>query len=143
MFKFLYYFVGVIIFLIYLSTLFHYNSWFRKYWDGRKWFLKKYKKHEHEWSDLPDEAKNYIIWVLAVFLPFIIWSLIGFFTYNWILFIGYWAISFIIAGLTKLFTGFGYSYFTGIIDYVIAIGLILFSLINSYHLHIDLLNLIF
>jgi hypothetical protein len=106
---------------------------------------KKLNLDDITYQRLSPNEKN-ALWYGVFSLIYVLWMFVGLFTSEWIIFLSFIIFSFLIYSpivkviRTKL--GLGKAYITAhIIATLIDIALILFAMINHYHLHIDLLNL--
>lgn len=102
---------------------------------------KNIESHE----DLSQDEKN-ALWYAVFSLIYVVWMFVGLITSEWIIFLFFIIISFLIySPIVKLIRtklGIGKAYITAhIIATIIDICIILFAIINHYHLHINLLNL--
>ena len=96
-----------------------------------------------KWNTYPDDYKDILISRGAPALLFTLWMFAGLLTFNWLAFIGIIAFNFIIiAPISKLF-GFSHAYtvlhwLNSVIGFVFGV----FVIVNSYHLKINLYDII-
>lgn len=95
--------------------------------------------------DLNTDEKS-AVWYAVFSLIYVMWMFVGLFTSEWIIFLAFIIFSFLIYSpiikLIRTKLGMGKAHITAhIIATIIDICLILFAIINHYHLHIDLLTL--
>ncbi len=106
---------------------------FAKAKEARK-IMKAYRK-KNLLTRLPSKPKQVLHFLLAFHLMYSIWSFVGLFSSQWIMFI-----PFILIGLIpKNNKPIWYVK----LDALIAGSILLFILLNKYHLHIDLLDALF
>ena len=104
------------------------------------------KKNEpNAYEHLTIDEKS-ALWYSVFSFIYVLWMMVGLFTSEWIVFLTFLIFSFLIySPIVKLIRtklGMGKTYITAhIIATIIDICLILFAIINHYHLHINLLNL--
>ncbi len=82
-----------------------------------------------------------VSWLMFLYMA---WTLVGLFTFQWPVFLFYLAWSVIMAGLREI-TGRNANLGTLILqvfDGIVSLGIMMFILINAYHLQIDLWQLI-
>jgi len=82
-----------------------------------------------------------VSWLMFLYMA---WTLVGLFTFQWPVFLFYLAWSVITAGLREI-TGRNANLGTLILqvfDGIVSLGIMMFILINAYHLQIDLWQLI-
>lgn len=106
---------------------------------------KKLNLDDITYQQLSPDEKN-ALWYVVFSLIYVIWMFIGLFTSEWIIFLTFIIFSSLIySPIVKLIRtklGMGKAYITAhIIATLIDIALILFAIINHYHLHINLLNI--
>ena len=136
-FKVIYYLIGLAIVVYQLYFL---NKDFIKdmyeIWRESDELKKEGKKFD---TDLLDEDfKKKILGFALMMLIQLAWFFIGIFTFNWVLFVAYFIYGFIVGKVgnwkksqTTFLTMAG-------ISKAIVVSIILFSIINSFHLHINL-----
>jgi hypothetical protein len=92
-------------------------------------------------SDFVNQTVVWLVFMLAEFL----WMGIGLFSYNWWLFLGYMIFTFAYGKLNKARVKKYKSVYMSHSAFNLVLGMIviLFAIINTFHLHIDLIKLIF
>lgn len=106
----------------------------------------KKKGNKLDWKEVLSEELRNKFYIFAGFVLLeITWIGVGLFTYNWLLFLGFFIYSFLFNRVMKNRIEKYKSVFisTTNMNLVIGIGIILFAIINTFHLHIDLFKLIF
>jgi len=93
-----------------------------------------------EFSDMPEEVKNTGIYMLIGVLSMLMWLIIGLFSFNWVVVLAFFIYSFIIGKLGGYFIKNNmeneYTVYL-FIHNVIEASAVLFMVINSYHLKIN------
>ncbi len=104
----------------------------------------KAQGEKFDYDSLDDDFKHKLYWLIGVAFLALVWFAIGLFSYNWFLFLAYFVASFILGKINpnvkKNKTSFLAVTKTQI---VLGISVILFAIINTFHLHIDFIKLIF
>lgn len=115
-----------------------------------RWHEKeKEKGNENIWNDMKEkmgpELRNGILYFVGFTLLEITWLGIGLFTYNWLLFIAIFLYAFIFSKVMMNSMKKYKSVFIKLVNLNLFIGIvtILFAIVNTFHLHIDLFKLIF
>lgn len=138
--KFLFYLWGIVnlIFFV-LPFIYDAKNKARGLIDLLGW-TKSMKGKKYEWHHIPEEFKSLIIYFLLMIVFFVPWMLIGLFTFNWFIFLLYWVSSFTVgrigSSIRKAFNVGGYATWL-VIWNIYEAAFIIFVLINSYHLKID------
>lgn len=103
--------------------------------------IKEFKNKE--WNDYSREYKDLLKTKGVAGFTFLLWMVIGLFSFNWTLFLIFIVFQFIvIAPLSKL-TKYSITYMViHWINSLIGVGFGCFVIINSYHLKIDILELL-
>lgn len=137
-FKIFYYTVGLWFLIEELIWVFNPTASTQKAVDNRPFFLKENLEKYSEW----DEKDKPKIFILLKGLIFMLWLFIGIFTYNGILFIVRLLLSFLSMPAYKYYgeTNFNFKIYNILhfIGSLISVILIIFVIMNSFHLHIDL-----
>ena len=141
----LFYLVGIFYLIRELIELIQPIQYINKMKTLYKMVDKKNEPNAYEYKHLTIDEKS-ALWYSVFSFIYVLWMLVGLFTSEWIIFLTFIIFSFLIYSpivkviRTKL--GMGKTYITAhIISTIIDICLILFAIINHYHLHIDLLKL--
>lgn len=141
-FKVIYYLIGLAIVAYHLYFL---NKDFikeiYKIWKESDELKKEGKKIDV--NSIDDDFKNKIVVFALMMLIQVAWFFIGFFTFNWLLFAAYFVYGFIVGKISKFKKSQHIFLTMATINKVIVVGIILFSIINTFHLHINLFNIIF
>jgi len=145
-FKYIYYFIGVAIAMHEFYKMSH-----AKYFEQKGDELIKYHGENKDENgnisikNLPADLKNFSIHLTIWMVLELGWTIIGLFTYNWVAFIALLIWNFISSKL--LYAPFvKYKNYIRLYNFVVRFILILFIFfvtLNSFHLHIDLISLIF
>lgn len=145
----LFYLVGIIFLIKELIELIHplqYVSKMRMLYEmsDKNKENKKLNLDDITYQQLTKDQKS-ALWYGTESILYVIWMFIGLFTSEWIIFLFFIIFSFLSYLPTeKIRTklGMGKTYITAhIITTIVESTLILFAIINHYHLHIDLLKL--
>ena len=138
--KHIFYFI-TILFVIY-ELIWIFNP--KEQADKSKNYTKLNKENKgKDWDDMGEDYKSLLITKGLWSVIMILWMLSGLLTFNWIAFLAFNLFQFgIIAPISKM-TSFGSAY-TALHWFNSIIGLFfgMFIIINSYHLKIDLLELL-
>jgi hypothetical protein len=148
-FKVIYYLIGLVIvaYKMYRISDKNFNSdlfdiWC---WHGEE----KKKGNKDVWSDMKEklgtEIHNKIIFFTIFTLLEFSWLGVGLLTYNWLLFVALFIYGFLFNRIMKNRMKKYKSVFMSSTNMNLTIGImvILFAIINTFHLHIDLIKLIF
>lgn len=138
--KFLFYLWGIINMVLFvLPYIFDAKNKAKSLMDLVGW-SKSMKNKKYEWHHIPEDIKSNIKYFGLMILFFIPWMLIGLFTFNWFVFLVYWVISFTVgqigSSIRKSNNVSGYATWL-VIWNIYEASFIIFVLINSYHLKID------
>ena len=104
---------------------------------------KKNEPKAYEYLTIDEKSA---LWYSVFSYIYVLWMMVGLFTSEWIIFLTFLIFSFLIyypiIKLIRTKLGVGKAYITAhIIATIIDICIILFAIINHYHLHINLINL--
>lgn len=123
----------------------------RDFWDTWRWHEEAKEKGEtptdvDEWKEkLGVDHFNEVLLLAGMAILEFSWLIVGLFSYNWLLFLVFLAYG-VIANkmMKKTWTVSRSSYVSSTqMNLFIGVCVILFALINTFHLHIDLVKLIF
>lgn len=140
MFKFIFYFIGVIFIIYEIIWIF---SPKRKILESLKFYELRKQNEGKKWEDVDYEYQEAVFNRLPLFI-FMIWFICGLFTFNWVAFLGIMILQFvIITPISIAIRGDNIGYlllhwFNSVIGLVWAI----FVILNTYHLKIDLFEII-
>src|SRR5574343_757080 len=139
----LFYLVGILFLIRELIDLIQPIQYINKMNTISKMADKKNEPNTYEYLTIDEKSA---MWYVLFSFTYILWMMVGLFTSEWIIFLTFLIFSFLIyfpiVKLIRTKLGMGKTYITAhIIATIIDIILILFAIINHYHLHINLLNL--
>ena len=146
-FKVIYYLIGIGIVLYELGMLGKFKDYVNDSFDFLQW--NKSKKEElgttPKWDDYPPDIKEFAKPLAIFFSIEVIWMLLLLFTFNWLAVILYFIWSFIMKkvwyeSVQNDRSGYANYLFT---HKVVLISFIIFTIVNTFHLHINLFNVIF
>lgn len=133
--KHIYYFIGILFLIYELQWLFKPYELSVK---TRKIISDSKKYRNTKFNETPKEYKNDLLNIAVPQFLYLIWLGVGLFTFNWLTFLFLLVFGFTIGRIQNLKNDIvWYSSVVWINTVVYIIG-ILFSIINSYHLKIDL-----
>ena len=141
--KTIYYFFGVIILINTLIRLLN----FKDYIEKRDNFAKTMKDEDtkgKKWDDFSDEYKSAGYFVLMTLMT-LLWFILGLFTYNYVLFLSYLVLGMLVSKMSGLIFKSKTNFISIIISWLLTLLqllVVVFAIINSYHLKINLLDYI-
>ena len=143
-FKVIYYFIGLLLVLINLYRLSDTNSLNDIFDINKKYRESKEEGKDFDLDTLDKDMKAYLYFIFGFGMVALIWLGIGIFTYNWVIIIAFFFISFLLKKIYRNSKKYRDSFIaltkTQIMLFVITV---LFAIINTFHLHIDFIKLIF
>lgn len=139
--KIIFYFTGIIFAIVEIFRFTKLDDWIKRLVDYNIWKRDtKEDKDAQKWDNMPEEHKNLTIQLIFIYLPALLWFLLGLFTYNWEFFLIYLLTSFTLGRLLvgSKYEMSGWKVFYSGLWKIIAIIFYVFVALNSYHLHIQL-----
>lgn len=111
--------------------------------DARLFFKLSKENKRKKWDEYSEEYKDILIRKFIVIIPLLIWMFAGLFTFNWILFLIFLALQYLIVGpILKVFRESFIYVITNFINSMIGLLFGLFVIINQFHLKIDIFEII-
>lgn len=148
-FKVLYYLLGIIVVIYKLGRFYNTNDT-KEIWKLSRWYddakaNKTIPKTTDGWKEKLGEQYSTIILMLMFSFIELLFILVGLFTYNWLIFLSLIIYSLISNGFLDKFYKINESTFLfstqfNLMLYILAY---LFAIVNTFHLHINLFNIIF
>lgn len=137
----IYYFIGLFVLLTSVVNLFN----FLKFSNIKRW-SESFKKHTGKAPSVDDfkDQESYSIFIISPIFTFIqlIWFIFGLISNEWYLFLTIITFSFILSSLFKNFKNFFIEKIFGLLFSLFKMLIILFLIINHFHLNYDILQLI-
>ena len=144
-FKVIYYFIGLLIVFIEMIKLVKVKEYVLLITDYSSWVKMRKKNDEStDWGDIPEEYKVPMIGLLIYYVISFIWLGIGIFTFNWAFVLSYIIFFTLSSKLRPKNQNIVYSqaFVTRTTFWIIFnICFYLFLILNTFHLHINFLDL--
>ncbi len=131
-----FYFIGIL-FLIYEL---YYLMNIRSFVEGTYKFIELQKVNKgRSWESSDEEYKNLLIGRGCPALVFFLWMHIGLCTNNWVFFLGFLIIQYLVMQPLNKLTKYTPIYlFLQFLNTLLGVGFTLFIILNAYHLNIDI-----